>query len=210
MGIGPVNGTASNLTATSAISVSLANHSHTHGDTASTTPTVGGSTSGILPSTTTEPPYEEVAFLQLISEPTPPEDPDLFCLTWPDDEHLIRTMSADGPLWAPVIGRFTWDRDRPFTSTLGVSGSQFVSSAAPGRRNLEMTAAVESDEELRELLAILARPLVLVSPSDSTETWAAPVATSVQIIKIGRIRQVTADFIATGPQPDPQFADVAA
>jgi hypothetical protein len=71
-----------------------------------------------------------------------------------------------------------------------------------------MTAAVESEEELAELRAVLARPLVLISPSDAEEVWAAPVAESVRIVKVGRIRQVTASFIGTGPEPPPQLADV--
>jgi hypothetical protein len=69
---------------------------------------------------------------------------------------------------------------------------------------------VESEAELAQLQAVLARPLVLVSPSDAAEVWAAPVASSVKVIKVGRVRQVTADFIATGPQPSPQLADVGA
>jgi hypothetical protein len=55
---------------------------------------------------------------------------------------------------------------------------------------------------------VLARPLVLISPSDAEEVWAAPVAESVRIVKVGRIRQVTASFIGTGPEPPPQLADV--
>ncbi len=134
--------------------------------------------------------------------------PDEFCLTWDDDEHLIRTTGPDGPLWAVIKGRFEWDVDRPFTSTIGVKGSRFVTSAPPGGRNLSMTAAVESEAELAELQAILNRPLVLISPSDAEEVWAAPVAASVRVVKIGRIRQVTAKFIGTGPEPSPQLADV--
>lgn len=210
MAIGAATVATANVSATSAVAVSLASHTHTHADTASTTPTVGGSTSGILPSTVTEPPYEEVAFIQMTAEPAPPQEPELVCLTWPQDQGLIRTMDAAGPIWAPILGRFTWDRDRPFTSALGVTGGTYVTSATPGGRNLSMSTAVETEAELRTLLAVLARPLVLISPADSTETWAAPVATSIRIVKIGRLREVTADFIATGPQPDPQFADIGA
>jgi len=143
-----------------------------------------------------------------VEEPTPPPAPDEFCLTWSDDEHLIRTEGPDGPIWAAVGGMFTWDRDRPFTSATGVMGSRFVTSSAPGGRNLHLTTAVESEAALAVLMAVLNRPLVLVSPSDADEVWAAPVASSVKVVKIGRTRQVTADFIATGPQPSPQLADV--
>jgi hypothetical protein len=111
-------------------------------------------------------------------------------------------------MWAAILGRFDWDVTRPFTAASGVMGSRFVTSAPPGGRNLHMTAAVESEEALAELHAVLSRPLVLISPSDAEEVWAAPVAESVKIIKIGRIRQVTADFIGTGPEPAPQLADV--
>jgi hypothetical protein len=83
-----------------------------------------------------------------------------------------------------------------------------VTSAPPGGRNLHMTAAVESEAELATLRAVLARPLVLISPSDAEEVWAAPVAESVRVVKIDRVRAVTADFIATGPEPGPQHADV--
>jgi hypothetical protein len=135
------------------------------------------------------------------------ESPD-FCFTWNIGEHLVRSEGPAGELWSVVKGKFDWTRDRPFTSAIGVNGTRFVTSAPPGGRNLSMTAAVESEAELAQLRAVLARPLVLVSPSDSTEVWAAPVAESVTVVKVGRIRQITASFIGTGPQPDPQLSDV--
>ncbi len=194
--------------ATATITAVTSTHTHTAPNTNSTTPTVGNSTSGTLADTTSEPPFEEVAFVQLASLPTPPPAPTVHCLEWSDQEHLVRTEGPDGPLWAPILGQFTWDRDRPFTSATGLMGTRFVTNAPPGGRNLHMTAAVESEADLIELRAILDRPLVLISPSDAAEVWAAPVSSSVRVIKIGRIRQVTADFIGTGPQPDPQLADV--
>jgi hypothetical protein len=136
------------------------------------------------------------------------DEQDPVCLTWDEDYHLIRTEGPDGPMWSQVGGLITWDRDRPFTVATGVMGSRFVTSAPPGGRNVQMVAAVESEADLVQLKAVLARPLVLISPSDIPEVWAAPVASSVRVVKIGRIRQVTADFIATGPQPSPQLADV--
>lgn len=208
MSIGPSNGNTANVQAVTKVIVATGTHGHTAGDTNSATPTVGGSTSGTLASTTSEPPYEEVAFVQLMEEPTPPAGPDMFCLTWSDEEHLIRTDSPDGPMWAPVLGKFTWSRDRPFTSDIGLNGTRFVTNAAPGERNLVMTAAVESEAELQRLQLILARPLVLISPSDSTEVWAAPIGGTFRVVKVGRIRQVTAQFIGTGPQPAPQLADM--
>lgn len=208
MTIGAAVAGTSNTSATVTVSVATGTHSHTHGATASTTPTVGNSTSGTLQDNTTDPLHEQVAFVQMIEEPSPPEDPEIFCLDWDTDQHLIRTLGPSGAIWAPVLGRFTWDVPRPFSSTTGVDGTRFVTSAEPGGRNLKMEAAVESETELAELRAVLERPLVLISPSDSTETWAVPIAESVTIVKIGRIRKVTADFIATGPQPEPQLADV--
>jgi hypothetical protein len=130
------------------------------------------------------------------------------CLTWDEDSHLIRTEGPDGPMWSQVGGLISWDRDRPFTVSTGVMGTRFVTTAPPGGRNVQLSTAVESEAELAQLKAVLARPLVLISPSDTSEVWAAPVASSVRVVKIGRIRQVTADFIATGPQPPPQMADV--
>lgn len=132
------------------------------------------------------------------------------CFTWTEDEHLIRSTGPDGELWVPVLGKFSWDVDRPFTSAFGVNGTRFVTSSPPGGRNMHMTAAVESEADLAQMLTVLARPLTLISPSDASEVWAVPVAGSARIVKIGRIRQVTADFIATGPQPEPQLADVGA
>lgn len=196
------------VSATATVSVANATHTHTHGNTDSTTPSVASSTSGTLASTTSEPPYEEVAFVQLVEEPTPPPVPDEFCLTWDEDYHLIRTEGPSGPMWSQVGGLITWDRDRPFTVANGVMGGRFVTSASPGGRNLRLSTAVESEADLINLKAILARPLVLISPSDSSEVWAAPISTSVRVVKVGRIRQVTAEFTATGPQPPPQLADV--
>lgn len=185
---------------------------HTHnttGDTNSATPTVAAAGAGTSSSFGSQPPFEQVAFVQLVTEPTPPEDPDTFCLSWTDDEHLVRSTGPDGPLWAPILGKFDWDVERPFTAAAGVNGTRFVTSAPPGGRNLSMTAGVESEADLATLREVLARPLVLISPSDSSEVWAAPIQESVKIIKVGRIRQITADFIGTGPQPPPQIADVA-
>lgn len=197
-----------NVQSAATVTVATAAHTHTASNTASTTPTVGASTSGILAATTTEPPFEEVAFVQLMETPSPEPDPEVFCLTWNDDEHLIRTLTPDGPVWMGIAGVFEWDVDRPFSSAMGVNGTRFVTSAAPGERNHTMTAAVESEEDLQTLLTILERPLVLISPSDSTAVWAAPVTASVKVIKVGRIRQVSADFLGTGPQPEPQLYDV--
>lgn len=202
--------TTANVSTTATVSVSTGTHTHATSDVNTTTPTVGNSTSNDLVDIDAEPYHQEVAFVQLMS--TPEEIPgfETFCLEWTDDQHLLRTMDEDGPLWAPVVGIFTWDVERPFTASTGVNGTRFVTSNAPGQRNMHMTAAVESEADLQTLLAILARPLVLISPSDSTEVWGAPVAGSVNIIKVGRIRQVSADFIGTGPQPEPQLEDVGA
>lgn len=145
----------------------------------------------------------------LVSAWSPPPG-GLSCLSWSEDEHLIRTADADGPMYVRVAGKFDWDVTRPFTAATGVNGTRFVTSAPPGGRNLHMVAAVESEAALAELHAVLSRPLVLISPSDASEVWAAPVTESVRIVKIGRIREVRADFIATGPEPGPQLADVGA
>lgn len=130
------------------------------------------------------------------------------CLDWPDDDHLFRSADDTGSIWLARGGKFTWDVDRPFTSAIGVNGTRFVTSATPGGRNLHLTTAVESEADLTELRTMLDRPLVLISPSDSDEVWAAPVASSVKVVKIGRIRQVTADFIATGPEPAYEATDL--
>jgi hypothetical protein len=198
--------TTANTTAT--VNISTAGHTHVLSDTNTTTPTVVSTSTGTLASSSIDPLHEEVAFVQMMEEPTPPPDPDTFCLVWSDEEHLIRTTGPDGPLWSVIKGKFEWDVDRPFTAAMGVNGSRFVTSAAPGGRNLSMSAAVESEAELATLRATLARPLVLISPSDANEVWAAPVAESVRVVKVGRSRQVTARFIGTGPEPAPQLADV--
>jgi hypothetical protein len=196
--------------ATAGVVQSLATHTHTMTDTDTATPTVGTTAAGALDAIGVEPPYEEVAFIQLMETPEPPPFPETFCLIYSDDYHLIRTTGPNGPLWAPVAGKFDWEVERPFTAATGVMGTRFVTSAPPGGRNLRLVAAVESEAELATLHAVIARPLVLISPSDATEVWAAPVAESVKIVKVGRIRQVSVDFIATGPQPPPQLADVGA
>jgi len=199
---------SSNVLASSTIAVSTSGHTHVSSATDSTTPTVGGSTSGTLSAASTQPLYGTVAFVQLTEPQIPEPPPTEVCFTWDESEHLIRTQDATGALWAPVIGKFTWDVDRELTANTGVNGTRFAENAAPGERNLHMVAGVESEAALAELLTVLARPLVLISPSDSTEVWAAPVAGSVSVVKVGRSRQVSADFIGTGPQPGPQVADV--
>jgi hypothetical protein len=151
-----------------------------------------------------------VAFVDgslLVSDWTDPPG-SLTCLLWDNEYHLVRTTGPDGPMWINVAGKFEWDVVRPFTAATGVNGTRFVTSAPPGGRNMHMVAAVESEQALAELRAVLARPLVLISPSDASEVWAAPVAETVRVVKIGRVREVRADFIATGPQPPPQHADV--
>jgi hypothetical protein len=194
--------------ATATFAYSTGTHTHTAPATDTSTPVVTDLAATTVPSTASEPPHEEVAFIQLMEPLSPPSEPSIFCLEWDSDEHLIRTTGPDGPLWAPVLGKFEWAVTRPFTAATGINGGRFVTSAEPGGRNLTMTAAVESEADLAQLRAVLARPLVLISPSDASEVWAAPVSESVKIIKVGRIRQVTASFIGTGPQPPPQLADV--
>lgn len=206
--VGSSGAATSLVSATVTVAVSTGTHTHTSGGTNTATPTVSSVTSGTLASTTSEPPHQEVAFIQMMEAPVPPPDPDVFCLEWDSGEHLIRSLGPEGPIWAPVLGKFEWTVDRPFTAVTGVNGGRFVTSAAPGGRNLSMSAAVESEAELAQLRAVLARPLVLISPSDASEVWAAPVQESVRIIKVGRIRQITASFVGTGPQPPPQLADV--
>lgn len=209
--IGAPNPATSGVTSTTnTVNVVTAAHTHSATDTNSTTPTVASVSSGTLASSTSEPPYEEVAYIQLTQTPAPPADPSTFCLDWDDDQHLVRSIGPDGPIWAPILGKFEWTVDRPFTAAVGINGSRFVTSAEPGGRNLRMTAAVESEADLAALRAVLSRPLVLISPSDADEVWAAPVTESVKVIKIGRIRQISAQFIGTGPQPPPQLADVGA
>lgn len=206
--VGSAAAATANVSATSTVTVSLGTHTHTAANTNTATPTVGASTSGTLSAGSAEPAHEEVAFIQLVETFTPEAEPTVVCLEWDEDEHLLRTEGEDGPLWAPVVGKFDWDVDRPFTTAFGVNGTRFVTSAEPGERNLQMTAAVESEEDLVTLQEVLARPLVLISPSDSTEVWGAPIAESVRVVRVGRIRQVTASFIGTGPQPGPQVDDL--
>jgi hypothetical protein len=206
--VGSAAAVTANVSATSTVTVSLGTHTHTAAAANSATPTVTASTSGTLAATSSEPLHEEVAFVQLVSPFVPEPEPTVYCLEWDSDEHLIRSENEDGPLWVPVAGTFTWDVDRPFSSAIGLNGTRFVNSAAPGGRNLRMEAAVESEEDLLSLREVLARPLVLISPSDSTETWAAPVAESVQVVRVGRVRRVSAEFIGTGAQPGPQLGDV--
>lgn len=133
---------------------------------------------------------------------------DTFCMEWDQDYILIRTLDEDGPFYVQVVGMIDWDVSRPFTVATGVSGSRFVTSASPGGRNFRMTAAVESESTLTDLRDTLERPLVLISPSDSTETWAAPISESVRITKVGRIRRLEVDMIATGPEPGPLLEDL--
>lgn len=210
MTIGSAAAATSNVSTTATVTTVSGTHIHTGSSTNSTTPTVGNSSVGTLSDSSGEPVHEEVAFIQLMEEPTPGPDPDTFCLTWSDDEHLIRTTGPDGPMWAAILGKFEWSVDRPFTVSTGVNGTRFVTSAEPGGRDLTMVCAVESEQAWAELHEILARPLVLISPSDADEVWAAPIAESVRVVKVGRIRQVTASFTGTGPQPAPQLADVGA
>jgi len=194
--------------AVATITVATATHSHAAVNTSSTVNSVTPVTAGTLPGQTAEPPHEEVAFVQLVEPFIPNSPPAPICLEWTDDEHLIRTAGPDGASWVPVIGKFTWARDRPFSSAMGVNGTMFADNAAPGGRNLIMRAAVESEDALQDLLAVLSRPLVLISPSDSYEVWAAPIAASVRVVKVARGREVSAEFIGTGPQPGPQVADI--
>lgn len=206
--IGSAAAATSLVSATNTVAVSTGTHTHTGTAPNAATPTVTASTSGTLAAAVSEPPNQEVAFIQLMTTPAPPPDPSIFCLEWNPDQHLIRSTGPAGPIWAPILGKFDWDVTRPFTAETGVNGTRFVTNADPGERNLTMTAAVENEADLARLRAVLARPLVLISPSDARELWAAPITESVRIVKVGRIRQVTASFIGTGPQPAPQLADV--
>lgn len=116
-------------------------------------------------------------------------------------EYLLRARTAGDPLFVSVCGTFRWGVDRPFTATIGLMGTRFITSTAVSGRNYTMSASVRSETELQTLLSLLARPLLLISPHDMEEQWASPVQTSVSVITVGRIRQVSATFIGTGPEP---------
>jgi hypothetical protein len=207
--IGAQNAATATATTAAAVTVSSGTHTHTlAAGTGGATPTAAASTSGTLASTTDEPLHTEVAFVQLIEPFAPEPEPEVLCLTWDESEHLIRTTGPDGPMWAAITGFFDWERDRPFSSAIGVEGERFAVNAPPGERNHRLTAAFESEADADQLRAILRRPLVLISPSDSTEVWAAPIAASITDVKVGRVRQISAEFIGTGPQPGPQIADI--
>jgi hypothetical protein len=208
MTIGASNGSTANAVVSNVVSVALGTHTHTGSVSDSTTPAVSSVTPDLLVSQESEPPFEEVAFVQLMEPFVPHPGPEEICFQWDDGEHLLRTNGPDGPLWASLSGKFAWDVERPLTVTTGVNGGRYATSGNPGQRNHTLATAVESEEELGALLAVLRRPLVLISPSDSREVWGAPIAASITVVKVGRIRQVTVEFTGTGPQPGPQILDL--
>lgn len=122
-------------------------------------------------------------------------------LQWPDDNIILRTEDANGPLWFAPCGIASWDVDKPFTARLGVMGTQQVTSGDPGEHDLTLNLAVESQDDLESLERILERQLILVSPADSAEQWSVPSDVGVQIVTIRGVRTVVTKMVGTGPEP---------
>lgn len=127
-----------------------------------------------------------------------------FTLEWEDGEHLVRAITPDGAVYVSACGELRWDVDKPFTVNQGVEGGRQVYLGAPGGHNISLTLTVRTEQALQDALQVFDGPLVLISPADSVETWASPVGTSINVIKIGRLRQLVVPMIATGPEPQPE------
>lgn len=185
------------------VSVGSATHIHSAASTSSAAAT-GSAAAGTLEARGSEPLHQRVAFIQFDELPPTPPEPVQRTMRWPDGEHLIRALTPDGPLFVSVCGRIEWRVERPFTVNQGVMGSRQVYSSPPSGHDFTLTVAVRSEAELLAVQRILDAALVLVSPADSVETWAAPVGAQTTVVKAGRIRQVTVPMVATGPEPQPE------
>lgn len=128
-------------------------------------------------------------------------------LPWIEGEHLLRAITPDGPVWMSVCGTLSWGTSRPYTVNVGIMGQRTVYSGASGGRDFSMSISVTSEEDKLALDEILTLPLILVSPADSPEAWAAPVAESIQVIKVAEIRTLSVQMIGTGPEPEPEVGD---
>lgn len=200
---GEASHTPFDMDLSAATTVARENHLHTAASIQSATPTVGESSTGTLASTTTEPLYEEVAFIQFKGFDNGPEQETItHVLHWAEGEHLIRAITPDGPMFRSICGTVEWDVQRPFTANVGVGGTSQVHSGAPGGRDYRLRSAVGSESDLEALEAISGRPLILVSPADAPEQWCVPVGLPYQVIKIGRMRSFELPTIGTGPEPE--------
>lgn len=181
--------------------VATENHTHSANSTNSTTPTFNSASTGTLDAAGSEPLHRQVAFIQFDELPPTPPAPVERSLFWTNGEHLIRTETPEGPVFTSVCGTLSWEVNRPFTAMIGVNGTRQVYSTPPGGHNFNLDMVVRNEQELAEVLTILDAALVLVSPADSEEQWAAPVSGSVQVVKVGRFRRVQSEMVATGPEP---------
>ncbi len=122
-------------------------------------------------------------------------------LIMPSGEHLLRAMTPDGPIYTSACGKASWIVSRPFAVSTGVMGARQVMSGAVGGHDLTLSLAVPTEADLVDLSAVLAAPLILASPADSAAQWVVPSASSVKVVQVGRVRTVTAQTTATGPEP---------
>lgn len=143
--------------------------------------------------------FDEFSYWTLVPVPS--------TLPWIEGEHLLRGLTPDGPVWMSVCGTLAWGVSRPYTVNVGVMGNRTVFSGDSGGRDFTMTIAVESEEAKEALDEILTLPLILVSPADSPEAWAAPITETIAIVKVGEIRQLSVQMIGTGPEPEPEVGD---
>src|SRR5690606_12349563 len=143
-------------------------HTHSAASTSATAVTTGAA-AGTLAARGSEPLHQRVAFIQFDELPPTPPEPVQRTMRWPDGEHLIRTLTPDGPLLASVCGRVEWKVERPFTVNQGVMGSRQVYPSPPSGHDFTLTVAVRSEAELLAVQRIFDSALVLVSPADSVE-----------------------------------------
>lgn len=93
---------------------------------------------------------------------------------------------------------------RPFGASQPIEGGiPTVITGTPGGRDYALSIPVTSEHDQRLLEAILAQTLVFYQPVGADDLWLAPRSTSVTVVKVGRIRQTSVDFVAVNPQPQP-------
>lgn len=98
----------------------------------------------------------------------------------------------------------TYTRTRPFSAVQPIGGGlPTVITGAPGGRDYTLVISIRTITEQRQLEDLLASPLVYYQPPCDRDLWMAPDQESIVVTKVGRIRQMTVNFVETGPFPWP-------
>lgn len=188
-------------------------HTHTGGDTGSTTPDIGDSGSGTTSTDSHVPPYREAHFVRVDGTVTGGSlpAPELLVSDFSSATVEAFTYGDDLDRLATATTKIAIATDRSYTlprmvvdSTPLNGGSHTVATTEPGK-DLTLSMAVEGVPEIDELESLLSEDRVYFSPLGGTPDWYAPGPWTVQApvpgVKVIQVTMVAQSWPST-PEPE--------